>query len=394
MKKALVLLMLLVCIVICAVACGDVESTTTATTTTEVTPLDSFASIKLADEDLSGYTIVYAQSDLADEAAANPTYYPVWDFNRLTAERLADLIFDVSGIRLPIALDVENAVGEKEILIGETNRELTDTLSLSKIKTVEYTVTVSGKTLVICGGRYGSTWHAIDYIEDTFTKALAAGNADFTFASDLSYKGKFQYVSIACIGDSITQGVGVDKSSHTYSEQLERWLWKDAVVYNLGNSGKTMRDDLADSYMKTTTWKKALSLAPSIDVFTVMLGTNDSNRDRSWTTADTTKFKTDCETMFSALKAKNNDVQFVIMNCPAYFGSAAFGSAKVRGIQSELVDEMNEKGYKTSFFDMYAVTASLRSHYPDLLHPNADGHTVMAEKLAEEMAVIVADILK
>lgn len=85
-------------------------------------------------------------------------------------------------------------------------------------------------------------------------------------------------------------------------------------------------------------------------------------------------------------------MQFVIMNCPACFGTRIdnkFGSPELRQIQEELVGEMNEKGYKTSFFDMYSVTKDLQDYYPDNLHPDEDGHTVMAEELANALSELI-----
>lgn len=386
MKKIVLLLLVLVCALAFAVSCGDTATTAAPDTTTEDPAIEKFESLKIADNALDGYTIVYAESTLKAKAEADPALYPVWDFNKETAERLSDLIFEVSGVRLPIGCDTETAEGEKEILIGKTNRAATKEQSLASLKGTGYVVRVLGTTVVICGGREGATWHAIDYIEETFDKELAAGNANYALAADLSYSGTFNFIRIGCIGDSITQGVGAGYEAFAYSSPLERYLWKDVMTYNFGNSGRTMRDDLADSFMKTPTFKEALSFASSIDIFTVMLGTNDSNRDHDWKKADTAKFKFDCETLFQKLLAKNENLQFVIMNCPACFGTRdteqKFGSATVREIQYELVGIMNSKGYKTSFFDMYEATKDLGEYFDDDLHPNAYGQVIMAERLS------------
>ena len=401
-SKVFLLITAVLITVVCLVACnGDGGTVVTTAQTTAEAPLSVFESLKIGSNDLSSYTIVYAESELADEAAANPTYYPVWDFNKETAERLSDLIYEVAGIRLSIACDVNTEETENEILIGETDRSVSKSLSLNLIATEKYKICVSGSKLVICGGREGSTWHAIDYLETLFESELTARNATYVFASDMTYEGKYEFIRIGCIGDSITQGIGVDSVKHAYPAQLERWLWKDAIVYNFGNSGKTMRDAIPnwfhESYMSTGTYENALMRASNIDIFTVMLGTNDSNRvwqnGTAWKDEDTANFKSSCEKLFLSLKEKNSAVEFVIMNCPAYFGNQSFGSAKVRSIQSELVDEMNAKGYKTSFFDMYTVTKpfgdNISKYCPDALHPNAEGHTIMAQALAAKIDELI-----
>ena len=200
-------------------------------------------------------------------------------------------------------------------------------------------------------------------------------------------------MKILFYGDSITEGAGVSEpAQYAYPAQLERRLWKDALVENLGNSGKTLRDDLADSYMKTGTYKRALQLADETDVFTIMLGTNDGNRiGTGWGAEDSAAYKRDFEVLLRTISEKNPDVQFVIMNCPTTYRPVEqnYDCAEIRALQAELVDEMNAKGYKTSFFDMHTVTEGLEAYYPDQLHPNDDGHSVMAEALAPTLASLI-----
>ena len=175
----------------------------------------------------------------------------------------------------------------------------------------------------------------------------------------------------------------------SYPAQLGRILWKDALVLNFGNSGSTMRSDLADAYTKRGTYGTAVRSAASVDIFTIMLGTNDSNRDQSWSAADTEAFNQSCLDIMAALKAKNANLEFVIANCPAYFSSANFGSAMVRKIQGELVSIVNEAGYPTTFYDMYSVTKTMSAYFPDQLHPNDMGHLKMAQAFAEYLQTLI-----
>jgi lysophospholipase L1-like esterase len=287
----------------------------------------------IGDADLSAYTIVYARSNRADLLEKYPDGYPATEFHKETAERLSDLIHSLYGVRLPVVCDQETEEGEHEILVGRTNRPLSSTLSLKKLKEDKYTVCVSGDTLVICGGGYGSTWHAVDYVEELLRSAVAASDT-YTFPADLLHNGTFDFIRIVCIGDSITEGVGVSEpTQYAYPAQLERWLWKDVLVENLGKSGKTMRDDLADSYMKTGSYKRVLQLAEETDVFTVMLGTNDGNRiGTGWSAEDSAAYKRDFEVLLRSISEKNPNARFVIMNCPTTFRDAAqnYDCAEIR----------------------------------------------------------------
>lgn len=383
-------------------ACGGLDRSTAEGTsaetagtaeTAETAPSDAkFRSLMIGGTDLSAYTIVYARSNRADLLEKYPDGYPATEFHKETAERLSDLIHSLYGVRLPVVCDQETEEGEHEILVGRTNRPLSSTLSLKKLKEDKYTVCVSGDTLVICGGGYGSTWHAVDYVEELLRSAVTASDT-YTFPADLLHNGTFDFIRIVCIGDSITEGVGVSEpTQYAYPAQLERWLWKDVLVENLGKSGKTMRDDLADSYMKTGSYKRVLQLAEETDVFTVMLGTNDGNRiGTGWSAEDSAAYKRDFEVLLRSISEKNPNARFVIMNCPTTFRDAAqnYDCAEIRALQAELVDEMNAKGYKTTFFDMHTVTEGLEEDYPDLLHPNDKGHTAMAKALAPALESLI-----
>ena len=125
-----------------------------------------------------------------------------------------------------------------------------------------------------------------------------------------------------------------------------------------------------------------------------MLGTNDAYHAKGWTAIEKTQFKTDCAALFKALYEKNPAMQFVLMNSPACFGSRAnsYDMLPLRLLQSELVGEMNEAGYKTTFFDMFSVTRSMEKNFPDSLHPDKAGHAIMAEALSKTVKEITISI--
>lgn len=428
--KLIMLLCLVVLLAVTAVACGDSETTntTTATTTAVVTTASAvtdgetpattiapvttvpattvpatttapvtttpttFASLKIGETPISDYTIVYAKSpyEAYTRLPDKKQYFPIYDFDHETADRLADLIFALTGVRLNVVQDTKSTEVANEILVGETNRTLTGGADLSKLKSDDYVLNVVGTKLVICGGEVGTTWHAIDYLETLFADKLTKNEVNCSLASDYLYNGNYHLTVIGCIGDSITQGVGAsDQAMLSYPAQLGRILWKDARVLNFGNSGSTMRSDLADAYTARGTYGTAVRSAASVDIFTIMLGTNDSNRDQSWSEADSNAYNESCLNIMKALKAKNEDLQFVIANCPAYFGGSNFGSAKIRQLQTALVPMANDAGYPTTFYDMFSVTKTMSAYYPDQLHPNDMGHLKMAQAFAEYLQTLI-----
>ncbi len=419
MKKArlITVFMVVFLLTVLLVACGGSETTTTETTTTAkntttlnttttaqttTTPVTtapnptSLSSLKINGVDISEYVIVYAESPHRRQASIKQyaEFFPVWDFDHETADRLAALIKEVVGVELRVYRDTAVNFSTYEILVGETSRKTVGTaLSYSSLESDDYKIAVAeGTKLAICGGEFGTTYHAIDYIEELFASAIENGNYDFEFASDYSKEGTYHLTRIGTIGDSITEGVGsTNSATFSYPAQLGRYLWKDALVFNFGRSGKTMRDDFNDAYTKTDAYTNAVNAAAEIDVFTIMLGTNDSNRDRSWDISDNEKYNAGCKGIIDSLLAKNEKLEFVICNCPAYFGNDGFGSTTVRRLAENLVKSLGEEGYTTSFFNMYNVTKTMSAYYPDSLHPDNTGHMKMAEAFSEFLAEYISN---
>ncbi len=379
------------------------ETTAPATTTAPVTtaPIttekQTFSSLKIGETPLSDYTIVYAKSEYAGylRIPSLKDYFPIHDFNRETAERLSDLIFDLSGIRLKAVEDEGSTASANEILIGKTNRtEAVKALGLDALTSDDYLIDVEGTRLVICGGEYGTTWHAIDYLESFLAGLLAKDTTEYAFASDYTYKGTHHLIRIACIGDSITEGAGSQSAAVlSYPAQMGRYLWKDALVTNLGSGGATMRNDL-NAYTQRGVYQTALQIAAEIDIFTIMLGTNDSFYDGSWTSADSQLYTDDCLGIVKSLWEKNQNLQFVLSNCPRYFGSGGWASLTVRTLQKNLVPTLNSAGYPTTFFDMYTETMQMRDYFPDQLHPNDEGYMMMGEIFANALQPMIDSMQK
>ena len=192
-------------------------------------------------------------------------------------------------------------------------------------------------------------------------------------------------IQIGCIGDSITAGTGLENpKQEAFPSQLEMLLQNNVTVFNFGDGGKTMRGDLGiDSYTNSRTYQALLETADSLDIVTVMLGTNDAYHAKGWTETEKNTYRNDCKALFGILQKKNPSVKFVLMNSPECFGEKVYryDMISLRKLQSELAEALNQAGFKTCFMDMYSVTKSLEAHFPDQLHPDATAHRLMAEAL-------------
>ena len=82
-------------------------------------------------------------------------------------------------------------------------------------------------------------------------------------------------VRVACIGNSITDGSGIDMcDTKGYPAQLQRLLGSGYLVKNYGVSARTMLDKGDHPYKKEQAWRDAVAFRP--DVVIIKLGTNDS----------------------------------------------------------------------------------------------------------------------
>ena len=104
-------------------------------------------------------------------------------------------------------------------------------------------------------------------------------------------------IRVACIGNSITDGHGIDMATqHGYPALLQRKLGKDYWVKNFGVSGRTLLNKGDMPYMNEKAWKDALAFNP--DIVVIKLGTNDS-KPQNWQYKD--EFKQDLQQMITTL---------------------------------------------------------------------------------------------
>ncbi len=206
-------------------------------------------------------------------------------------------------------------------------------------------------------------------------------------------------IRVACIGNSITDGSGIDMASmHGYPASLQQLLGKEYWVKNFGVSGRTMLNKGDRPYMKEMAWRDALAFRP--DVVVIKLGTNDS-KPQNW--QHSAEFKQDLVQMLTELcpelgqlpKNKKKrakalaEVKTKIFLCtpiPAFKSTWNINdSVIVNGIipiQQEVAKE-----YGLQVIDLHTLFGNdSNMMVADGIHPNERG--------ARRMAEIIADALK
>lgn len=117
-----------------------------------------------------------------------------------------------------------------------------------------------------------------------------------------------QALRVACIGNSITDGMGIDMSEvYGYPAVLQRLLGKNYNVKNFGVSARTLMNKGDLPYMKEQAWADAQAFLPNIVV--IKLGTNDS-KDYNWIHG--TDYGADLQKMVDTLRALSSKPQIYV----------------------------------------------------------------------------------
>lgn len=191
-------------------------------------------------------------------------------------------------------------------------------------------------------------------------------------------------IKIACIGNSITQGVGVkDQYNNSYPGVLRRMLGEGYDVGNFGVSGCTMLNKGDRPYTKEKKYKDALAFLP--DIVTIKLGTNDS-KPRNW--VYNKEFKDDLRTLINSFKELPSNPKIYLCLPVPVVGEGRWGirdSVVFNGVIPYIKEVTKE--VKLPVIDLYTSLKSCPDCFPDTVHPSEDG----AKRIAEVIYSVIKD---
>jgi lysophospholipase L1-like esterase len=182
------------------------------------------------------------------------------------------------------------------------------------------------------------------------------------------------HVKIACVGDSITAGVGAAKG-WDYPSQLQRMLGAaDYSVRNFGVSGATLLRNGDRPYDTRPAFKAALDFKP--DVVILMLGTNDT-KPQNWGPHQA-EFEPDYRWLVAQLQGSNPARKLFVCRPCWVAGAGNYGiNEPVLEKEIPIID-----GIATSLhlgeIDMHEPLEGHPENLPDRVHPNTAGATLMA----------------
>lgn len=186
-------------------------------------------------------------------------------------------------------------------------------------------------------------------------------------------------IRVACIGNSITYGSGIsNRLKGNYPAQLGNLLGNDYWVSNFGVSGHTMLMKGDNPYMKSSSWKEALSFNPNIVI--IKLGTNDS-KPKNWAFKD--DYEKDMQTMIDSLKNLSSKPK-IYLSYPAKAYNQNF-TINDSVIVNEVIPKIQKiaKKNKLTTIDMHAATDGHADLFPDGIHPNEKGAAIVAKTVSD-----------
>ena len=187
-------------------------------------------------------------------------------------------------------------------------------------------------------------------------------------------------IRVACIGNSITDGHGIDMASqHGYPALLQQKLGEQYWVKNFGVGGRTLLNKGDRPYMNEKAWEDAVAFQPDIAI--IKLGTNDT-KPQNWQYGD--EFKKDLEQMIAKLNPKRTKI-ILCTPLPAFKQSWNINdSIIVNGVIP--VQQEVAKKYKLQIIDLHTLFANETALlFDDGIHPNERGQRMIAEAVLQSL---------
>ena len=189
--------------------------------------------------------------------------------------------------------------------------------------------------------------------------------------------GQEKAYKVACIGDSVTYGSGIeDRENNSYPSQLQKLLGDGYVVGNFGRPGATLLNKGHRPYTQQPEFKAAMEFAGDIAV--IHLGLNDTDP-RNWPNYRD-EFIGDYLSLIDSVRKANPSVRIMIARMspitPKHHRFISGTRQWHADIQKAIATVAEAAG--VGLLDFHSPLHSRHDLLPDSLHPNAEGAGIIA----------------
>ncbi|MBT4401422.1 MAG: hypothetical protein HN936_00080 [Bacteroidetes bacterium] len=187
-----------------------------------------------------------------------------------------------------------------------------------------------------------------------------------------------QIIKVACIGNSITYGSGLqNRDKQSYPAQLQFWLGKNYDVKNFGVSGATLLKNGNKPYWDQQAFTNAKDFLP--DIVIIKLGTNDS-KPVNWSYAE--EFSSNYKELISIFKSLPSRPRILIATPVPVFTEEKWGISRAV-VRDEILPMVKEIANSThcDLVDLYSTCLNQGRFFPDHVHPDPLGAEMMVEEI-------------
>ncbi len=182
-------------------------------------------------------------------------------------------------------------------------------------------------------------------------------------------------VKVACVGDSITAGVGASADQSNYPSLLADLLGPNYTVANFGESGATLLKDGDSPYWQRGSYARSAAFGPNVVI--ILLGTNDS-KPQNW--AHKTEFAADYAALLDYYAAlPTHPKLFACLPTPVPKPNYGINEPAVLEELPLIRQAALQKG--ATIIDVQGRVPSDNADFVDGVHPNDAGYVLLASAI-------------
>lgn len=185
-------------------------------------------------------------------------------------------------------------------------------------------------------------------------------------------------IKVACVGNSITYGIGVkDREKNSYPALLQRMLGDEYIVGSFGKPGATLLNRGHRPYTEQKEYNDALAF--NADIIIIHLGVNDTDP-RDWPDFRDDFIK-DYISLIDSFKSVNSDARIIIAGITPIWDRHPRFLSGTKVWQDEIRDKIHVVAdiCDVEFIDFYSVLHNYPFMFPDAIHPNEEGASILAK---------------
>ncbi len=186
-------------------------------------------------------------------------------------------------------------------------------------------------------------------------------------------------IKVACVGNSVTFGAGIENVEERYPSQLQKLLGDGYQVRNFGHNGATLLNNGHRPYQSLPEFEEAISF--NADIVIIHLGLNDTDP-RNWPFYRD-EFVKNYIGLIDSFKFANPDAEIKICRLTPIFPQHPRFKSSTRDWYWQIQDAIETVATvrKVELVDLHTPLHRRPDLFPDALHPSSEGAEIIAKTI-------------